>query len=230
MLMINLKNHTLLYAEDETIIRLNINRFFQKNFKEVYLASNGQEALNIIDKYNPQILVLDIQMPYHSGIEIAKKVREYNQEIPIVLVTAHSDTSTLLEAIELKLTTYLIKPITQPKLETLLHKLQQHFDNLLQERVYFSDNCYWNSKHKVLYHRTQTIQLTIKEIQLLELFTKYLNKNLYYEDIMACVWEEKFNEEVSIASVKNLVSSLRKKLPKDSLKNLYGKGYILIRK
>ena len=228
--MINLKNYTLLYAEDETIIRLNIYQLFQKYFKEVFLATNGQEALNLIEKHNPQILVLDIQMPHYSGIEIAKKVREYNKNIPIIIVTAYSDTSTLLEAMELNLTTYLIKPINKFKLQEFLTKIEQHFQNRLEERFYFSDNCYWNVNKKILYTREEKITLLIKEIKLIELLITHVNKNLYFEDIMAVAWEDKFEEEISIASVKNLVSGLRKKLPKNSLKNIYGKGYTLIKK
>jgi DNA-binding response OmpR family regulator len=228
--MINLKNYTILYAEDETIIRLNLNRFFEKNFKKVLLAKDGEEALELIDKHNPQILVLDIEMPYYTGLEVAKIVRQYNKEIPIVMVTAHSDTSTLLKAIELNLNSYLIKPITQSKLYELLYKLQKYFDEKSHKRLYLSENNYWDCSKELLYNKNSLIELSVKEKKLLALFANNLNQNIYYEDIMAYVWEEKFDEEISIASIKNIVSNLRKKLPKDSLKNIYGKGYILTKK
>ncbi len=225
--IMNLKNYTLLYAEDETIIRLNIQTFFQKYFHKVLIAKDGKEAIELIEKHQPEILILDIEMPYLNGLEVAQIVRNYNKTTPIVMITAHSDTTTLLEAIELNLTAYLIKPITKNKLEELLIKLQKYFQESSKELIYLSRTVYWDTQEQLLYKDGSVIELSIKEKRLLTLFLKNINKNIYYEDIMAHVWEENFHEEISIASVKNLVSSLRKKLPKDSLKNIYGKGYIL---
>ena len=101
----------ILYAEDEEGIRENIADSLGYYVKEVYQASNGAEAFDIYEEKKPDIILSDIHMPILNGIDFVKKVRLTNRTIPIVMITAHTDKEYLLEAVELHMEKYIVKPI-----------------------------------------------------------------------------------------------------------------------
>ena len=107
--MEKLQSLTILYAEDEIGIRENIADSLGYYVKEVYQANNGQEAFEIYEEKKPDIILSDIHMPILNGIEFVKKVRQTNRDIPIVMITAHTDKKYLLEAVELHMEKYIIK-------------------------------------------------------------------------------------------------------------------------
>jgi len=222
-----LKKHTILYVEDEQAIRDNISEYLKSYFKEVYLADNGEDALKEYYLHRPSCLLLDITIPHIDGLSVAKKIRESDEEIKIVMLTGHTDQDKLLKATELKLTKYLVKP-TPPKifkdaLKMLANELKKNTNSL----VNIKDSCYWDESEGRLYIDNKEITLSIKNLLLLKLLLKKRSQTVTYEDIMVELWEDSFYKDISIDSVKNQVSLLRKKLPKGCIDSIYSKGYIL---
>ena len=223
-----LKNHSILYVEDEPEIQANIKEYLEGYFQKVYLASNGKDALNIYRQCSPDTLLLDINIPNIDGISLAKEIRKTDKNIKIIMLTGVTETERLLEATELKLTKYLVKPISPKKFkETMIALASELTDNPI-DFIHLSNDCTWNIQRKCLTQKGELIILSEKEQKLLELFIKEKGKNISYEDIMVAVWEESFEKDISIESVKNQVSYLRKKLPKGVIVNIYGQGYRLI--
>ena len=110
-----LQELTILYVEDDERIRESFTSIFNKLFKNVTVAVDGEDGL---EKYKTlkkdkkfNIIISDINMPNLNGMEMLKEIREFDQEIPFIFTTAHADSSYLLEAINLGVTHYLIKPI-----------------------------------------------------------------------------------------------------------------------
>jgi len=136
---INLKDITVLYCEDEADLR-NVTGDVIKQFtKEVHLAENGQIGFELFKKYADEIdlIITDVNMPELNGLEMARKIKEINPNIPIIVATAFSNSSYLLEAIELGIDKYVLKPIDIKKLFTVMkqsllyHELQDLYrDNL----------------------------------------------------------------------------------------------------
>jgi len=115
-----LSQATLLYVEDDKVIRDILERRLAKHVKELYVAVDGQDGFEKFNQYKPDIILTDITMPRMNGIEMSKKIKEIDTQIPIVIMSAHSDTSYLLEAIKLGINGYLLKPVDKVKLfETL---------------------------------------------------------------------------------------------------------------
>ena len=85
----------------------------------------------------------------------------------------------------------------------------------------------WDSKLKLLTHEGERVDLTQKEQQLLAVLIKNSNQCVSFEEIQVHLWEDEYEKEVSIASVKVQITQLRKKLSKGCIKNVYGCGYIL---
>jgi DNA-binding response OmpR family regulator len=222
----NLKNFTLLYAEDDREIQKEMLEYFQSYFKEVLVADNGKDALDLYKKHKPDVLLLDIYMPYLSGLELAKKVRENDHTTKIVLVTAYSKDTIMLDAINININYYIVKPATLYKIKEMLHKISIDLERNSINIIRFSKDIYFNLSLKKLYHNDVEIKLSKKESDLLFLFIKNKDNTVTIEDIAAHCWSDLLNE-VSVDSVKSLVSNLRKKLPQDTISNVYGIGYIL---
>jgi len=224
--MKKLEKYTLLYAEDETIIRMNITKQLQEYFQKIYTATNGKEALEQFFDYRPDIVILDINMPYFSGLEVAKKIREKNKEIPIVILTAYSDLPLLLNAVELNLTKYIIKPITKDKLKEMIEAIE---DKLEQPNyIYLKHGYYFDVDKQILYNsQNQEIHLTKNEIKFINSLSKSKYQFISTETIEYDIWGELSFEIDCKKRLKSLLAGLRKKIPKDIIKNNYSLGYKL---
>lgn len=221
--------YTILFVEDEIELRDNYITYLKKHFIEVYKAANGEEAFNIYKERKPDILIIDINIPKINGLELLSKIRESDHSTKAIMLTAYSNLDYLLEATELKLTKYLVKPISRSELKDALDlviKEISSFTTISNELINLRDGYIWNIDIKELFQYNNIITLTLKEKRLLELFISNVNKVISYYEIMIYVWEEV--EDVTIESVKTLIKNLRKKLPKEVITNIYGEGYKFI--
>jgi diguanylate cyclase (GGDEF)-like protein len=119
-----LENITLLYCEDEEDIRELTYDILSQFTKKVFVAKDGQEGLEIFKEHENEIdlIITDVNMPNLSGLEMAKLIKEINVNIPIIVATAFSNSSYLLESIELGIDKYILKPIDIRKLLEVLGK------------------------------------------------------------------------------------------------------------
>jgi DNA-binding response OmpR family regulator len=221
-----LEKYRVLYVEDDKIIQKNVEEYLDGYFEKVYLADNGKDALNIYKSKQPDVIILDIEIPFIDGLTVAKEIRRENKQIPIVMLTAYTETEKLLQATELNLCKYLVKPVRPKDFKEAILNIARVVEENERDYIHLKENYKWHIKTKELFNKNKKILLSEKERLLLELF---LNTYRYvsYEDIMATLWIDEFEKEISIESVKQQVSLLRKKLPKDTIKNIYGEGYKL---
>ena len=96
--------YDLLYVEDENITRKNYVEYLEIYFQRVYQASNAEEAYRLYKSKRPSILILDINLPKQSGLELLRQIRESDHSVKAIMLTARSDVSSLMDATELKLT------------------------------------------------------------------------------------------------------------------------------
>ena len=110
----DLKQITVLYVEDEDVIRTQTADIFRSVFKETFVAANGQEALNIYVENNDRIdiIISDINMPVMTGIEMAEHISKHiTNDVPIIFTTAYNSEEYLLKALELDVSKFITKPI-----------------------------------------------------------------------------------------------------------------------
>ena len=222
-----LENHSILYVEDEPEIQKNIKEYLESYFGTVYVAADGKEALALYEAHHPDALLLDINLPFLSGLEVAQHIRKKDQTVKIVMLTAHTEKEKLLTATELKLTKYLIKPIAPKLFKETMELLASELRLNPSRFINLASNCIWNKTQEVLRIDDIPVSLTEKEHKLLKLFLEKKGIAVSNEDIMLAVWEDAFDNKISGDSVKNQISHLRKKLPNVSIDTIYGKGYIL---
>ncbi len=121
-MMKQLSHVSVLYVEDEPSLRRNVGGMLALLFQTVHLAKDGEEALEMMEAHHPDLLITDVQMPVLGGIGLVKKLREQGNQTPVIILSAHAEVDDMLEAIELSLVRYLIKPITETKLVGALEK------------------------------------------------------------------------------------------------------------
>jgi signal transduction histidine kinase len=111
---------TLLYVEDDAATRAMITRLLAKNGFDCLVAKNGCEGLDLFRKYSPQIVLSDIMMPEQSGLDMARAIRKDAPEAQFIFMTALGESKHILEAIDIGVTAYVVKPVELTKLLSVL--------------------------------------------------------------------------------------------------------------
>ena len=124
----------LLFVEDEVEARDMLARMLGLNYPglRIYVAENGAAGLELFRELRPQIVLTDINMPLMNGIAMARQIKELEPEVTLIAVTAHSDTSYLLSAIEIGIDHYVLKPVNY---EELFGVIDRALDRILLKRL-----------------------------------------------------------------------------------------------
>lgn len=110
------KGKILIVDDDPSVLRF-LERFLTKKSYEVSIAGNGTEAIEIIKKELPQVVLLDIKMPMMSGIEVLKEIKKISPMIGVIMITAVQEEETAQEAMKLGADDYICKPFDLEYLE-----------------------------------------------------------------------------------------------------------------
>ena len=218
--------YSILFVEDEKAIRENYVLYLDMFFDEVYQAEDAELAYEIYKQKKPNILIVDIHLPKLSGIDLLKKIRETDHATKSIILTAHADTNFLLEAASLKLTKYLIKPVSKDDLQDaidLVLKELSSFDTLALKQIVLKEGYSWFYETQKLMCENEIIKLTKKEKILFSFLASDVNKVFSYEDIIYELWPTP--DDGNIDALKTMIKNLRKKLPKDTVQNIFGVGY-----
>ena len=222
----NIKKFDILFVEDEKAIRDNYVRYLKKYFANVYEAEDGESAYEIYRDKKPHILIVDLNIPKLNGLELLSKIREIDHSVKAIMLTAHTEEKYLLEATSLKLTKYLVKPVNRTALKNALDLAVSElssFDVVSKNIIILKEDCSWNYDVEELQKSGTSVLLTNKERKILSLLFTNINNVLTYDKIVIDVWYD--YEDDKIDALKTIIKNLRKKLPKDTIKNVFGVGY-----
>jgi len=117
------KTMQVLYVEDDKTVRDAMHLFFESYFKKVVYACNGEEGFRYFQEEDFDLIITDIAMPGMNGIEMIREIRKIDENIPIIITSAYSDTTYFQQAISSKVDGYLIKPINILQFEELLDRI-----------------------------------------------------------------------------------------------------------
>ena len=113
---------SLLYVEDEEDTRELLALFLGRRVRQLLIAANGLEGLELYRKHKPDIVVTDIRMPFMNGLAMAREIKKIDWFAKVIVTTAHSDTAYFLEAIESEIDGYALKPLETEKLLLVIEK------------------------------------------------------------------------------------------------------------
>ena len=217
--------YKILFVEDEKVTRENYVMYLKMCFQEVYEADDGEKAYELYTKIKPDIMIIDINIPKLNGLELLKRIRQKDQTTKAIMLTAHTDKIFLMDAIALKLTQYLVKPVDRKTLqEALITTIQEltNYETISLKKIDLKNNFYWNIETMELSQFNVLVELTTNEKKFLSLLLSKKNKTFTYDEIFEYFWEE---ENFNINSLKNMVKRLRKKLPENLIVNQFNEGY-----
>ena len=124
-----LKEITLLYVEDEKIIRDELVEILEEEVSEIYVAKNGEEGLALFKEHKIDLVITDIRMPIMDGLKMSRAILDINANMPIIISSAFNDTEYLMESIKLGIHYYLLKPINLQEVFTTLEKVSINIVN-----------------------------------------------------------------------------------------------------
>ncbi|MEZ4793689.1 MAG: response regulator transcription factor [Gelidibacter sp.] len=221
---------TILLAEDEPALGLIIKESLEtRNFK-VLLCENGEKALEVYHDQQPELLVLDVMMPKKDGFTVAKDIRSIDDTVPIIFLTAKSQTKDVVEGFSIGGNDYLKKPFSMEELIVRINNLLNRKQTQKTSEVLDLGNYKFDfPKQTLQFKGGEKVQLTHREAHLLFYLIKNKNQVLDRTLILNKLWgnDDFFNAR----SMDVFISKLRKKLSADDaiqILNVRGFGYKLI--
>ena len=167
--------YSILLVDDENIERQNYVNFLKPKFEEVFESSDGIDAYDVYLKKSPDIIITDIKMPLMNGIEFISKVRENDHNTKVIFMTSYCTDEYLLKSTSLKLSKYLVKPISRvafkEALDVVLDEISK-YKTISNKYILLSDNFAYKSSSQELYQNNRLIKTTKKEKELLDFFLK----------------------------------------------------------
>lgn len=216
------KHQTILYVEDEPLIREQAVEYLSFHYDNVLEAGDGEEAFVQYDQHQPDIIITDIEMPKLNGLGLARRIRQSDRTTPIIVATAYTDTEYLLEAVELQLVKYMVKPITHAKLQEALGLAHGYLEDQQSSVLSLATMTQYDLLNKTLVIDGQVIKLTHNEMLLCDLLCQNHQRVVTYEEIESVIWAY---EGMSMDSLRSLMRTLRKKLQGNYVENVSGVGY-----
>jgi len=113
---------TILYVEDDGITRLEIEQALRRRAKRVLVAEDGRVGLELFREHQPELVVTDIRMPVMDGLQMANAIHQLSSEVRIIATTAYSEASYIIEAIEVGIDHYVLKPIDMVRFVAAIEK------------------------------------------------------------------------------------------------------------
>ncbi|MGB4497206.1 MAG: response regulator transcription factor [Methylococcaceae bacterium] len=196
----------ILLIEDDSILNETIADYLTLKGNEVTNLEDGIDAINIIDKSNFQLYIIDINIPHINGLDIVKYIRNKDINTPIIMITASMELESFKSAYKNGCDDYIKKPFYLEELNIRISKLigkSQNKNNLIK----ISDSISYDSEYEELNVNGVVKRLRKKEKRLLELFLKNINKTLTTEKIENYVWENEIKDSYPL---RQLINDLRK--------------------
>lgn len=223
-----MKNLTLLYIEDDLEIQRCLGEFLERYTSNLHLAQSAEEGTVLYEEIDPDIILLDINLPGKSGIDFARELRKTDHDTRIIVSTAYTDKEFLLTAVELELTRYLVKPVTSMELMEALSKAAAEYEDMtVRKEVDLGEGFRYDHERKALFQGEKEVILRRKEMQLLEFFIAHPHHTLSYETLQYEIWAESL---MSKDAVRAQIRNLRKKSHPHIIKNISAIGYRLYEK
>ena len=215
----------LLIIEDDAGLSRGISFAFEQDGWTVLAAQTLKEAEMLLEKENPEALILDLNLPDGVGIDFCKKVRS-RSGLPILMLTARDMETDEIMGLTSGADDYITKPFSVSVLKLRLQKiLERGRETSEDETALRSGSITLDTKTLHAFRDGQEIDLTMTEFRLLQYFLENKNHVLLKEQILRHIWDDDGNfVEENTLSVN--VSRLRKKLGGDRIRTIQGMGYL----
>jgi DNA-binding response OmpR family regulator len=221
----------ILYVEDEMFLGKIVRESLESRGFEVIMESDGGKAIEVFQRSNPDICVLDIMLPNKDGFEIADEIRELNEDVPIIFLTAKTQTDDVVKGFTLGGNDYIRKPFSMEELIVRIQNLLRNQHVSPEEKKIQGDSVSIGAYHfqlnrQVLTGPKEERKLSYRESELLKLLYENRDKVIDRKDILNLLWgnDSFFNSRNLDVYITKLRSYLKDD-PKLEIITIKGIGY-----
>jgi two-component system response regulator TrcR len=222
----------LLLVEDEQGLGQVVKETLQTRGFDIFWATNGVEGWSMFHQCKPDVCVMDIMMPRKDGLSLVEDIRKVNEEVPIIFLTAKTQTTDVIKGLEAGADDYMKKPFSMEELILRIHKLIRRRQRLpvtvISPSVTLGRLTFHYTRLELI-HEEQILQLSQREADLLQLLIEHKNHLLERSTALLKIWGE--DDFFHARSMDVFITKLRKYLQADptlQILNVRGKGYKLV--
>jgi len=223
----------ILIIEDDPGIQLSLKDEFESEGFDVYSADDGLAGLEMIEQNPPDLIILDLMLPFMNGYEICKKLRQKGNNVPIIMLTVKDQEVDKVLGLELGADDYVTKPFSLRELLARVNALLRRSAESISESIQFSigDTLFDLKKYKAL-KKGKEIEYTTLEFQMVKLLYERREQVVNRTDFLNSIWGEN-NTLVTERTIDSHIANIRKKLEDDPTDPRYiisvrGVGYKLV--
>jgi DNA-binding response OmpR family regulator len=228
-----MKKVKILFVEDEQSLGLIVKESLESRGFEVRYCQDGKAGLQSFQEFKPDICLLDIMMPVKDGFTLAQEIRKMDSTIPIIFLTARSQTADVVKGFEIGGNDYIKKPFSIEELIVRIKaRLTDQSDTLKTEdetEVFKIGSYLFDHNKQVLEFRNQAAKLTHRESEILRLLCINRNQVVERSFVLKKVWGD--DNFFNARSMDVFITKLRKHLQNDpnvEILNVRGIGYKMI--
>ncbi len=203
----------ILVVDDKDSVLLQLKRGLERNGYEVYTASRGNEALEILGQQRVDLVLLDLRLPDIDGLQVCKKVRSLYSSLPIIIISVVHDVASIVQALNQGADDYVPKPFDMSEVLARI-KVQLRHSNLQQTRAEVQSFTIGpldiDFEQRYVKVNGQEIDLTYTEYELFSLLARNRGRIVTYDVLLSEVWG--YDEESELQSVHTYINRLRKKI------------------
>lgn len=197
---------SILYVEDEKIIRDEVGSFLELIFKEVYTAEDGESGILTFIKKSPDLILTDIRMPKVNGIQMSRELKKTNPDIPIIVLSAFNDNHILLDSVDVGINKYVLKPF---KKENMIRVLTSVVEGINSKKAKEREQRQLLMKQRYLTKALDAVNIGFWEWNINSQKAHYNQKSL-----------EILEQEFASCALNFSISQIMEKLDEDSKNNM----------
>ncbi|MEC0297592.1 MULTISPECIES: response regulator transcription factor [Peribacillus] len=217
----------ILIVDDDAHIRELINLLLRKEGFDLYEASDGMQALKVMEKVKIDLAVIDIMMPNMDGWQLCKELREFS-DIPILMLTAKGETTQKVKGFGLGADDYLVKPFEPIELVLRIKALLKRYKITISQTLNIGELKMDRNTHEMSF-KEQEYTIPLKEFELLFKLASYPGKTFSREDLIEDIWGYDYEGDERTVDVH--IKRVRERFPESELpfriKTIWGLGYRL---
>ena len=196
---------------------------------DVLTATNGREALEVVQQEAPDLLIVDWMMPEMDGLELIQHLRDAHNRMPILMLTARDAVENRVFGLESGADDYLVKPFAPAELVARVHALLRRVEPKADDQEVQYNDVRLDPKQHEAWRGDRKLSLTVTEFNLLYYFLRHPRQVLERNQILMEVWGYDFGGDSNVLEI--YISYLRKKLEAENeprlIQTVRGIGYML---
>ena len=212
----------ILLLEDEWMLRSSIEEYLEALGHKVVSFGKGDEAYAAIRQESFDLLILDINIPKMTGLELLKSLNEIEQNYPSIFISANVDIDDITQAFERGASDYLKKPFHLKELGLRIDKIKKEYEIKRMQHIILSPKYVFSKQEQMLFYNNNVQVLTKKQLRIVTLLCENIGIVVDFEKFRSYAWND---EPVDNATIRAEISRFRKLLKEDFIVNLKGVGY-----